>query len=508
MPDGDALVRRLFKSGAIVFVGFVVESGIAFVAKVIVARELGRVDYGAVGLGIALLSAASTVSLLGLNKGVSRYVPRYDNQRQIRGVLRSAFKIAVPLSVVIAAGLYLGADLVATEVANEPIAAPVIRVFALTVPFAVGTKLALGAVKGFQLTAPKIIIQNLTMPTVRFGGVIIALVLGLGAVGMSVTYALPHVVGAAIGLYAVYRHTPFVGEKYEPMHRSLVRFSVPLSASSIMSRVLTDIDSFLLAAEFGTGPVGEYRVIYPLANFVMLFLLSFGYLFLPLMSELHSDGRIDRMRRTYQSMTKWAVLLTVPLFLGIFLFPRLSIRIFFGAEYLGGTTALQILSVAFFIRVLMGPNTQSLISIGESDVILYTTAGAAALNVGLNIALIPPYGIEGAAVATLASYAALNIVWSWWLYRQVGVQPLSGALVRPLLAAFGLMAVLYLGLFSLVPVSLSAAFLLFVVAAILYPGVIVALGGIEQEEIMIVESVEDRFNVDLSHLKSLFKRLT
>jgi O-antigen/teichoic acid export membrane protein len=502
----EALTRRLFKSGALVFVGFVLESGIAFVAKVIVARELGRVNFGALSLGIAILTVASTVSLLGLNQGIGRYVPRYDDPRRVRGVLRSAGEVSLSLAGVIAVILYMGADLLATELANDPTVAPVIRVFALAVPFAVGTKLALGVVQGRQLTLPKVIIQNLTMPIVRFGGVAVAFVLGLGVVGMSAAYALPHVVGATIGLYVVYRYAPLVGE-YEPMHRSLVRFSVPLFASSIMGRVLTDIDSFILAAEFGTGPVGVYQVIYPLANFMMLFLLSFSHLFMPSMSELHADGQTDRLCRTYQVMTKWIVLLTLPLFLGFALFPQLAIRTFFGAEYLSGTVALRILASAFFVRILVGPNIQSLISIGESDVAFYTNVGAAVLNVVLNLALIPQYRIKGAAIATLVSYAALNIARSWWLYRCVGVLPLSGALLRPLFASLGLISVLYLGLFSVVPVTLPTAFLLLVVSALLYPSVIVALGGVEREEIMIIESIEDRFDVDLGPLKRLFGRL-
>jgi O-antigen/teichoic acid export membrane protein len=47
--------------------------------------------------------------------------------------------------------------------------------------------------------------------------------------------------------------------------------------------------------------------------------------------------------------------------------------------------------------------------------------GAASLNVALQLALIPPIGIEGAAIATAVSLAALNLVTAAFAYRQLHV---------------------------------------------------------------------------------------
>ena len=41
------------------------------------------------------------------------------------------------------------------------------------------------------------------------------------------------------------------------------------------------------------------------------------------------------------------------------------------------------------------------------------TFAAAALNIGLNIALIPPYGMTGAAIATVAAYALMFVLMTW-----------------------------------------------------------------------------------------------
>jgi O-antigen/teichoic acid export membrane protein len=48
------------------------------------------------------------------------------------------------------------------------------------------------------------------------------------------------------------------------------------------------------------------------------------------------------------------------------------------------------------------------------------TGAAAVINVALNFLLIPPYGMMGAAVATIAAYTTMFVGMSWWsqqIYR-------------------------------------------------------------------------------------------
>ena len=45
------------------------------------------------------------------------------------------------------------------------------------------------------------------------------------------------------------------------------------------------------------------------------------------------------------------------------------------------------------------------------------TGVAAVVNVGLNLALIPPYGMIGAAIATVAAYSTMAVGMAWWSQR-------------------------------------------------------------------------------------------
>ena len=70
------------------------------------------------------------------------------------------------------------------------------------------------------------------------------------------------------------------------------------------------------------------------------------------------------------------------------------------------------------------------------------TGVAAALNVALNLILIPPYGMMGAAVATVAAYVVMFLAMTWYAQR---VFPVTYQWRRVLTAAGAAVALLLLG---------------------------------------------------------------
>ncbi|MFB6301602.1 MAG: flippase [Haloferacaceae archaeon] len=505
----DSIFRDLFRSGAIVFVGFVLEMGIAFLAKAIVARELARADYGSIAIGATLLATVSSLSLLGLHDAVGRYLPRFDASDERRGVLFSALQMVLPVAALASVGLYAGADLLATRAFGDPGTASVIRIFAFAVPFAVLTKIALGGVQGSQLTTPKVYIQNLTLPVSRFSLVAVVVILGFGVIGVAYAYVLPHVLAGVLGLYFLYSRTDLLsGSEYVPRRRDMLVFSAPLVLTSVMSEILSDIDTYLIGYLVGVGPVGTYNVVYPLAEITKVMLLSFGYIITPIFSELQAGSRQARAREVYAVATKWTLLSTLPMVLGLLLFPELAITLTFGAKYIDGATALQILSLGFLFHAFLGPNAHVLKAFGETKRFFYYNAAAAALNVVVNLLLIPRFGITGAAAATLLSTVLMNSFYNLHLYRGHDISPVSSGMLAPGAAVTATVVGIYLLADAVLADRLVVLAAVVIPSAALYPVLLVQFGGVGDEEVMIVESVEDRFGIDLGRVKRLFGRLS
>lgn len=504
----DGAFEKLFAGGGLLFFGLVVELGVSFLAKAVIARVLGPVDYGAVSLGVTTLGFLSTLALLGLHSGIGRYLPRFDDERDRRGVLVSGFQIALPVAT--ATGLLVAglAGPIATQLFHDPAVAAYIRVFGLAIPFAALTKLSVGTIQGIQQATPRVIVQNVTPPVTRFAAVAIAVLIGAGSLGIASAYALAWVAAGLVGLYFVVTRTPLLSDaRPTRMHRELLTFSAPLVVSAVMGFILTDLDTFMLGYFDQTGAVGVYNVVYPIAQLLTMALSSFAFLFMPIISELHAEGSTDEMHRIYQVVTKWIFMVTLPIFLVVALFPDMTITVTFGSEYMEGGTALTLLAVAYFSHAIAGPNANTLTSIGRTRIIMWDNVGVAVLNFVLNLLLIPPYGYLGAGAATAISYVLLNLLYSTQLYRETGIHPFSAGLVRPGIVAAILVAVVHWVTRTFFLITVPVLVVMFAVFMVLYGVVILRFGGVEEEEVTLVLSFEDRFDVDLGPLKTFAKFL-
>lgn len=505
--ERDSVVRGLFKGGSIIFVGLVVELGISFAAKVLMARVLGKFDYGVATIGITVLAFGSTVFLLGLNTGVGRYLPRYDDTGRRKGVIRSAVQVVLAVSIAVAALLFVFAEPIATHALGAPEASDVLRIAALGLPFAAMLKLSIGVVQGMQQSLPKVVIRNVSQPVLRFALVAAALVIGAGSVGIVWAYVIAFALTALLGAYYVVRETPALAPvDAVPMRRELVAFSAPLMLMTSMLMVLSKLDIFLVSYFRETAAVATYNVVYPLSELMTVTLSAFSFIFMPALSELHADGKDAEMHRIYQVVTKWIFVVTLPLFLGMVLFPETAIGLTFGPEYADGSLALVVLALGFFTHGVAGPNVNTLTSIGRTRIIMIDNLLAAAANVALNVLLIPRYSFLGAAVATTVSYAGLNVLYSVQLYRATGIHPVTGEILRPGALAVVTMGALYWGMTTAVPVTPATVVGTMVAFTAIY-GVIVVRFGVREEEVMLLLSFEERFGVDLGPVKTVARRL-
>ena len=518
--DASDSIRTLAKGGSVLFAGIVLELGISFLATLIIARVLGRVGFGAVSLGRTTMTMVSTLLLLGLDTGVGRYLPRQESDTYRRGVLVSAAQLALPLSIVGGLSLVLAAPVLATTVFDDTSIAPVLRVFGVAVPFAAVMKLTIGTVQGSQRALPKVLVRNVSQPVTRFFGiaVVLALVSGTGRiVGVAWAYVVAYAVAAAVGVYFLARLTPlfsggsssgesFSGGSYEPMRREILAFSAPLALTMVMTILLADLDTVMLGAFGTTGAVGVYNVVYPLAELLVVALSSFAFVFMPVLSELDADGARGEMHRIYQVIAKWVFVATFPVFSLFVIFPETVIGLTFGSAYLRGSLSLSVLAVGFFVHATAGLNVNALTAIGNTRIVLYDNVFITILNAGLNLVLIPRYSFLGAAVTTTVSYLALNLLYSTQLYRRTGIQPFSVAMVRTALAALLPAGALY-GLSVVVGSATPVVITSFGGFLVVYGITVLRFGGIEDEEVMLVLSFEERFGVDLGPLKAVARRL-
>jgi O-antigen/teichoic acid export membrane protein len=101
------------------------------------------------------------------------------------------------------------------------------------------------------------------------------------------------------------------------------------------------------------------------------------------------------------------------------------------------------------------------------------TGAAAVVNVALNLALIPPYGMMGAALATVAAYTTMAVGMAWWSQR---IYPVPYQWRRVVTAALAAVALAAIGK------ELDAGLAAVVVLVLAYPLTLGVLGFTSAEE--------------------------
>ena len=506
--ETDSKFQRLFTAGSVVFLGLVLQLGLGFLARVVIARWLGRVDYGGIALGVTILNTAAILVVIGIDTGVGRFLPRYDDAEHRRGVLVSAYQLIVPLSVVVGLAVALLAGPIATHAFHSPMLTPIIRTFALTIPLAAFVRLTVGSIRGMKQSVPRVYIQNISLPLSRFVLIGIVLFVGYQAVEVAWAYAGAYVVATILSLYYLYQHTSlFSRQPALSMHRDLLVFSAPIVVTMTMNTMFQNVDVFLLGYFASTGDVGIYTVVYPLASLLTTMLMAFGFIFMPTVSELDASGDVAEMRRTYGVISKWTCMTTLPLFLIVASFPGLLIRNTFGSEFTAGSIALTVLAVGFFTQGAIGPCGDMLTAIGKTRLIMYDNASVAGMNIVLNLLLIPRYSYVGAAIATTVGFVLMNTLYLVQLYRETGAHPFRGALLRPSVVGISLWVLLYGGARTLFSLSLPVSIAVIAVFCPLYAVCVLRFGGIEAEEVTLLGAFEERLGFDLDGVRAIAKRL-
>ncbi|MFD2566652.1 flippase [Pseudotenacibaculum haliotis] len=199
----------------------------------------------------------------------------------------------------------------------------------------------------------------------------------------------------------------------------LIKEAFPMMYSAIMLYLLNWTDIFMLESMKSSTDVGIYNAAFKIASICFVFITAINIVISPKIAEYYNNADIKNMHKTIVSYTRFITYLTLPVFLIIIFFGDYILG-FFGAEFIQGSTALSIIVTGIFFSALSGNVDQVLIMTRYQKVFGRIVFGGFVLNVILNLILIPTYGINGAAIASLATNVLLNFTCIYFIKKKLG----------------------------------------------------------------------------------------
>jgi O-antigen/teichoic acid export membrane protein len=201
-----------------------------------------------------------------------------------------------------------------------------------------------------------------------------------------------------------------------PVLKTFFSSSLIIWAISLFAQVYNGFDIALMGWMRPSAEVGYFTVARRFIAGITFFALFLASAALPRYAASFKEG-VEQFKANTSQFVRVVVLLSALLWLGLVVFSKELIVFAVGHEYLAADFSFKILMVGVIFVLFNLPFSTALVAAGLEKEVLKQAIASAVLNVGLNLYLIPKWGMEGASLSFV--YAeALAVIWVIVVYRK------------------------------------------------------------------------------------------
>lgn len=521
---GDDVIRSIARGGSANLVGAIGTAVSQLALTVIVTRALSQADAGVFFTATSLFLIAVAVGNLGANTGLVYFLARLragNESATTSAFLKAAFVPTTVLSLVMAVGVYVLAEPLGRSIAggSPGLAVDSLRALAIFLPFASWESLAVAASRGTGSMRPNVVVSLIGRPLAQLAFVVLALWVGSGGAiswGWGAAY-VPAAVLAMMWMRSLLRRrasrttalkadlgddagaaadaarpadsaTVRTGRHRAPSRSVLGRFwrfSSARAVTSVMQVLAQRLDIVLVASLSSARDAAIYTAA---TRFVVIGQMAANALMMatqPRLAVAIAQGDRAQVSQIYRTSTSWLVAMTWPVYLVLTVFGETLLQVF-GRSYGVGGVVIALISVAMLLSMAFGMLDTVLTMSGRTVWNLANAAVGLAVQLGVDVLLIPHLGFTGAAIGWAASIIVRNVVGLVMVARAVHVTPFS----RATWACMGLAVFCYLVVAQASEWVIGSGWVAFTVAAVVGTG-LYAVGLLRLRESLHLHALAD-----------------
>lgn len=213
--------------------------------------------------------------------------------------------------------------------------------------------------------------------------------------------------------------------------RRLARYAIPMALTAAGFYIYTHSDVLLVQYFLGSREVGIYGTAVRLLDMLHVPAAAVGSATAAFFVS-RKRASLQDAQDLFHKTTRGLLAFFVPAAVGLALLADEILVLVFGGEYAAGGLVLTLYSPFLVLKALSGTYSLALDYLGYATHRAIASLSSALANLGLNVVLIPRFGIEGAAIATLVTYVPLMVWYVLLLQRDLHI---TGASVTEYLPA-------------------------------------------------------------------------
>lgn len=424
---GQWPAARLLRGGAGGLGVQILNRAFTLALGILFARTLGAEGFGIYAFAVAVMGVLMVAAEAGVPTLLLREVAANIETRRwdlLRGIIRWGRQLVLAASLAVAlvalAVLWLIRDnLGSTEVLT-------IAVVLVTLPWVAQIKSLGHLLRGLQQIVAGQTLELLMRPALVL--LVVSIVFSLQPQWRLPQVAMTAQLVAAMlvlgfGAWMVRRRLPPAAQDVEPSYenRAWLAGSMRLALMGGAAIVNAHADVLVLGWFREADEVGVYRVAAQGSILVAFGLQAVNAAIAPQFARLHAAGERLELQRVVFVGAVASFAAALPVAMVFIMYGETILAWVFGATFAAGHSALTILAAAHLLTTLMGSAGFLLLMTGAERQTARAVWWTTALNVLLNLALIPAFGAVGAATATAISLVVCNMLFAYLVATRLGI---------------------------------------------------------------------------------------
>ena len=418
-PINQATKKNL-RGSTFLLAGRVIGMVANFAIQVLIVRYLSKSDYGAFAYALSVISLGSSLTVFGLEKTITRFVPIY----QERGEYHKLFgTLILSVSTVFSIGFFLVLLVfglrgwIAESFVSDPLSVQLLLLMIFLIPIQALDSLLIGMLAVFASPRAIFFRRYILGAGLRLLVVLLLILLHRNVYFLSIGYVTITAVGVIIYSVILIQHLRkqtfskhFNVQRMKFPAREIFAFSFPLLTANFVYLIRNQLVVVLLEYFRGTLDIAAFRAVQPVGDLNTVVLQSFAFLFMPMMARMFAKEDQKGIDDLYWQSAVWITVISFPIFLVTFSLAQPLTVLLFGERYAQSGSIMAVLAFGYYFNAALGFNADTLRVYGKLRYTVAIDFLAMLVSVGLSLLLIPRYGALGAAIGTCGTLVLYNIL--------------------------------------------------------------------------------------------------
>lgn len=450
---------------------------LGFISLPILTKGIGAQLYGTYSLVQTTISLISPIAALGFSTALVRFLAGEKDKSKIRDSFFSPYCVMIVSGIVFSLLLFLSSEQLAKLIFGDINLAIYIKLASAVVLLNPIGGLSLAFFRAFRRIELYTVL-SLAKSACQVGLIILAILLGFQLIGVIIAIILTAIIFDLVTLFIVVKQIGIQRPRFANM-KSYLKFGVPLTPNLAIAWIMSSSDRYMISYFMGVTATGIYSAAYGLAIYASFILAPLQTVLFPTVTKSYTENNLEETRNYLKYSFKYFMMVAIPSAFGLSILAKPILQILTTPEFISGNIIIPFVALGAILYSIFQISVNIIYLINRTKLIVRLLSASAALNIALNLVLIPRIGIMGAAVATLIAYGVLGISTLITTRRYLKFDLSTPFVLKSLFSS----AVMAFSIWLIKPEAITLTIISIVGGALIYFAVLILIKGLSKGEL-------------------------